>query len=87
MKCPNCHCEISSNERICRYCGFDIDAHRKEILRENQDAFYRNAMQYYEESYRQEKERNERYRQWTLVCLIAVLVLLNIMELILVLWK
>lgn len=87
MKCPNCHCEISSNERICRYCGYDIDASRMNTMMHNQEAmYYRNQMQYYEDIYRQERERNERYRQLTVVVLIAAVLLLNLIEILLVLW-
>ena len=88
MKCPNCHCEISPNERICRYCGFDIDYSRREtMLRDNETAYYRNAMQYYEENYRKEKERNDRYRELLMTMLIGLVVVLNILEILLVLWK
>lgn len=87
MKCPNCHCEISSNERICRYCGFDIEASRSGTIMREPEMYYRNALKYYEDNYRKELEKNEHYRQVTLILLIGLVVFLNILEIILVIWR
>ncbi len=86
MKCPNCHCEISSNERICRYCGFDIEQSRRDTLLWDDTMYYRNAMQYYEENFRREKEKKERYREVTIIVLVCLVAVLNLLEIFLVLW-
>lgn len=98
MKCPNCQCEISSNERICRYCGFDIETSLKEtvlqqstgsstLLRAQQGEYYRNAMQFYEENYRKEKEKNQTFVQVTVVILAGLVIILNFIEIFLVLCR
>lgn len=89
MKCPNCHCEISMNERICRYCGYDIETSQKgTIIRDSSALYYKDALQFYEQNYQIEKERNERYRQSTLITLLGIVAFLNLLEVILlILWK
>lgn len=83
MKCPNCHCEISRNERICRYCGFDVEEFlANSAYGDSGTLHYRDALNYYERGYFREKEKNERYRRNLIAVLIGGVAILNIIQIV-----